>query len=161
MIDKILLKQVVEKSLEGTGLMLIDLTVNSSNEICVELDSADGVDIDSCARLTRVIEEAFDRDVEDYQLEVGSSGLTSPFKVHAQYAWNIGHDVEVLTRDGRKLHGVLSAVEDGAPLDTDVRFTIEVPVKVKEPGVKKPVIKQEAVNLNSGECKYVRCDLKF
>ena len=161
MIDKDLLARTVSDALAGTDLFLVDIAVNPANEIIVELDSPSGVDIDSCAAVTRRIEEVFDRDVEDYQLEVGSAGITSDFKIRAQYDKNVGNDVELLTRDGRKLRGVLVEVSAGEPSERDVDFTVEVPVKVKEPGAKRPVIKQEAMKLNSADCKYVRYDLKF
>ena len=161
MIDKDLLTKEIERDLEGTSLFLVELSVSLTNEICVEIDSAEGVDIEACAKLTRQIEAAFDRDKEDYELEVGSSGLTSPFKVRAQYAKNIGNDVEILTKDGRKLYGVLTEVGEGSALDKDVDFTIEVEQKVKEPGAKRPVLKKEALNLTSADCKYVRYDIKF
>lgn len=161
MIDKELLKQTVIDSMSDTDLFPVDITVSGDNDIIVEIDSATGVDIEACAAITRAIEAAFDRDTEDYSLEVGSAGITSPMKVRGQYDKNIGNDVEVLTRDGRKLHGVLSAVAEGEQCDTDVDFTLEVSVKVKEPGAKRPVTKTETLSLNSKDCKYVKYDLKF
>ena len=112
MIDKELLKASVEKAIEGTDLFIVDIKVSPQNEIVVELDSPGSIDIDTCAAVTRAIEKEFDRDVEDYELEVGSAGLTSPFKVKEQYEKNLGNDIEVLTRDGRKLQGVLTDVTD-------------------------------------------------
>ncbi len=160
MIDKERLKSVVDGWLGATPMYLTDLNVGADNAIYVEIDSDGPVDIDACAALTRHIEEAFDRDVEDYSLEVGSAGITSPLKVRRQFVKYIGEDVEVLTGDGRKIHGVLSEVsgaDDGMP----VEFTVQIPVKHKEPGVKKPVIRMEDVRLSSDICKYVRYDLKF
>lgn len=161
MIDKELLTRTVADAIAGTDLFVVDIRVTPANEITVEIDSATGVDIDACAAITRRIEDVFDRDVEDYELEVGSAGITSDFRIRAQYDKNLGNDVEVLTADGRKLRGVLTAVAGGDGADTDVDFTIEVPVKVKEPGAKRPVVRQEAVELNSRQCKYVRYDLQF
>ena len=161
MIDKDILTGTVNEAIVGTDLFVVDIKVTPDNVITVEVDSPTAVDIDECAAITRKIEEKFDRDTEDYELEVGSAGITSDFKIRAQYTKNIGNDVEVLTRDGRKLHGVLTAVAEGSPADRDVDFTVEVPVKVKEPGAKKPVIRQEALNFASADCKYVRYDLKF
>ena len=160
MIDKALLIKTVEDSLAGTDAYLVDVEIGADNRIVVEIDSETGVDIDTCAAITRRIEEVFDRDVEDYELEVGSAGITSPLKVRRQYERNVGNDVEVLTRDGRKLHGVLVEVKPGAD-DRLVDFVVEVPVKVKEPGSKKSVVKQQPVELNSAGCKYVCYDLKF
>lgn len=154
MIDKQLLKDTVEEAIAGTGLFLVDIAVKPGNNIIVELDSVDGIDIDSCVAVTKKIESVFDRDVEDYELEVGSAGLTSPFKVKAQYDKNIGNDVEILTRDGRKLSGKL--VET-----TDETFTVEVPVKVKPEGAKRPVIEMQPRTFAYGDCKSVRYKLDF
>ena len=97
------------------------------------------------------IESAFDRDVEDYELEVGSAGLTSPFKVKGQYEKNIGNEIEVLTRDGRKLTGTLQSVSpDGAA------FTMTVKEKVKEEGKKRPVIVDRSVEMNVADTRTVR-----
>ena len=160
MIDKELLTQTVTEAMSGTDLFLVDIQIRKDNNIVVELGSPTGVDIDACARITRRIEEVFDRDVEDYELEVGSAGITSPFKVREQFDMNLGNDIEVLTRDGRKMRGVLTAVEPGESR-TDVTFTFTRPVKVKEEGKKKPVTVEEAVTLNRADCKYVVYDLKF
>ncbi len=161
MIDKELLQQTVVGAMAGSDLFLVDIKVSGDNDITVEVDSATGVDIEACATITRAVEAVFDRDAEDYSLEVGSAGLTSPMRVRGQFDKNVGNDVEVLTKDGRKLHGVLAEVAEGGLADTDVDFTVETSVKVKEPGAKRPVTKTEAVRLNSNDCKYVKYDLKF
>lgn len=161
MIDKELLARTVADAISGTDLYVVDMTVSPANDITIALTSATAMDVDACAGITRRIEEVFDRDAEDYSLEVGSAGITSDFRIRVQYTKNIGNDVEVLTADGRKLRGVLTEVSAGDPTDRDVEFTVEVPVKVREPGSKRPVVKQEAVKLTSKECKYVRYDLKF
>lgn len=155
MIDKELLKRTVEDAIAGTDMFVVDVRVTPANEITVEIDSPQGIDIDTCAALTRRIEEVFDRDTEDYELEVGSAGLTAPFKVRGQYLKNIGNEVQVLTRDGRKLRGILTSVGD------DGRFTVEVPVKVKPEGVKRPVIEMQPQTFDPAECKSVEYVINF
>lgn len=154
MIDKQLLQQTVEDAISGSDIFVVDVNVAPDNNIVVELDSVSGIDIDRCVAITRKIESVFDRDVEDYQLEVGSAGLTSPFRVKAQYVKNIGNDVEILTCDGRKLSGRLVDVSDSG-------FTVEVPVKVKHPGAKRPVIEQQPETFAFGDCKTVRYKIDF
>ncbi len=156
MIDRQIIEQIVERQLEGTDCFPVEITVSPDNRINVEIDSDTGVDIDLCAEITRAIEAEVDRDVEDYELEVGSAGLTSPLKIKRQYEKNLGNEMEVLTRDGRKLTGVLSAVTDDGS-----KFTLEVSRKVKEPGQKRPVMKTEPVELEVSGCKYVRYLIKF
>ena len=139
----------------GDDLFLVDVAISADNHIVVEIDSHEGsVSIDHCVAITRAVEQAFDRDKEDYELEVGSAGLTSPFKVKAQYEKNIGNDVEVLTTQGVKLKGVLSEVGD----DT---FTIKVAKKVKPEGAKRPVIVEEDVTIKYSETKYTKYLIQF
>lgn len=154
MIDKQALQDFISTRLEGTEYFPVDLTVSKENEIKVEVDSKSGVDIDFCIELTRAIEEAFPREEEDYELEVGSAGLTSPFKVHAQYEKNIGNKVEVLTRDGRKLHGVLTSADRET-------FTIETTVKVRPEGAKRPVAQTVPETFGYADVNSVRYELEF
>lgn len=155
MIDNQLLRDAVEKAIEGTDMFVVDTRVSPNNEIVVELDSPSGLDIDTCAQVTRKIEEQFDRDAEDYELEVGSAGLTSPFKVRGQYLKNIGNEVELLTKDGRKLDGILKEVAD------DGSFTVSRLVKVKNPGDKKPRLEETDETFSPDSCKYVRYKIDF
>lgn len=154
MIDKEALTAFIERRLVDTGLYLVDVEVTPDNVICVEIDSDTGVDIDDCVGLTRDIEAEFDRDSEDYELEVGSSGLTSPFKVRRQYDKNIGKDVEVLAADGKKYKGLLLSAADET-------FTIVCEEKVKPEGAKRPVVEKVERTFRYGDVKYTKYLLQF
>ena len=103
MINKETIKQLVNDKIALSDYFLVDVTVSTSNHIVVEIDNQDGVNIDFCAELSRHIESQLDREVEDYELEVGSAGLTAPFKVIEQYHKNKGNEVDVLTKEGKKI----------------------------------------------------------
>ena len=60
---------------------IVETAVHPGNRIVVELDSESGINIDACVTLTKHIESQLDREAEDFELEVGSAGLTSPLKV--------------------------------------------------------------------------------
>lgn len=154
MIDKNELQAFVEGCLKDTEYFLTDLKVSPSNEITVEIDSLTPGDIEECVKLTRAIEDAFDRDVEDYELEVGTAGLTSPLKVRRQYDKYIGQDLEVLTSDGRKLHGMLHSVSDDG-------ISLSIQQKVKKEGCKKPVLETIDIDLPFSLIKRAVYDLKF
>ena len=132
MIDKKALEQFIEKELDGTQYFLVGVSVSTSNEIKVDIDSFESVDIDFCVSLTQRIEEEFPREPEDYELEVGSAGLTAPFRVRKQYEKNLGNEVEVLARDGKKYTGILA--EAG-----EEEFAIVATVKERPEGAKRPV----------------------
>ena len=154
MIDRDLLRTTVEEAIQGTDIFLVDLRIEPGNRIVVEIDSPDGLDIDTCASITKKIEAAFDRDKEDYELEVGSAGLTAPFKVKQQYLKNLGKEVEVITTDGKKIKGILSAVNDGD-------YVVEVPTKVKEPGDKRPKTVNVPTVINFDQTKSAKHIITF
>lgn len=154
MIDKAALAEFIEGRLEGTSYFPVDLKVTPSNEITVEIDSMESVDIDFCIRLTHEIEDAFPRNDEDYELEVGSAGLTSPFKVKKQYEKNLGNEVEVLAADGKKYKGTLTEAAD----DT---FTVVSLEKVKKEGAKRPVEEEVTRIFPYNEVKYTKYLLQF
>lgn len=144
----------MEKELEGSDLYLVDVKVNPGNLIEVEIDSDNPVSIEECEKLTREIEKEFDRDKEDYTLEVGSAGITSPFKVRRQYQKYIGQEVETLTKEGKKLSGLLKSAGEND-------FTISVKEKVKKPEQKRPVIEEVDHTFGYDEVKYTKYILKF
>ena len=133
MIDKSKVKDLVCQWLEGKEYFLVDAAVDSQNKITVEIDHKDGVWIEDCCDLSKFIEEHFDRDVEDFELEVGSAGIGQPFKVLQQYVNSIGYDVELLTADGKKMEGCLKGADENG-------FVVTVQEKQKLEGKKRPVI---------------------
>ncbi len=154
MIDKDKLERFIVERLEDTEYFLVDVSVSADNRIVVEIDGVQGVDIDACADLTRAVEAEFDRDEEDYELEIGSAGLTSPFKVKAQYVKNLGNDVEVLTAEGKKLRGKLSDAGEN-------EFTIVVEEKVKREGEKRPSLEEVRYTFPYSDVKYTKYLLQF
>ena len=134
----------------GTDCFLVDVRVSPDNVLTVEIDNEEGVDIDRCVALHRFLESKLNRDVEDYELEVGSAGITSPFKVLGQYKKNIGNEVEVLTKDGRKLKSA----------DAD-RFVVTVTRKVKSETSKRKVEVEEDIVLGYDEVKYTKYLIRF
>ncbi len=154
MIDKELIAQTVRAHLVNTDCFLVSVSVSAANEIVVEIDSETGIDVDFCAELSRHIEAQLDRDADDFSLEVGSAGITAPFKVQAQYAKNLGNEVELLTKDGRKLSGILSRVDDAG-------FAVETTKMVKPEGAKRKVAQTETLDFGYDDTKYIRAVLKF
>lgn len=154
MIDKVKVKSIVDEWLEGKEYFLVDVDVTPDDRITVEIDHHDGVWIEDCVELSRFIESHFDRDEEDFELEVGSAGLGQPFKVEQQYVNCIGKDVEVLDADGKKYKGKLTKVE--AP-----QFTILTQVKQKQEGKKRPILAEVERTFSMSEVKYCKYVIDF
>ncbi len=103
------IEAVVNEFTEGTDLFLVEVKVSPMNEIEVIVDSDTGVSIDRCVALSRAIEAALDRDVEDFELSVMSAGIGQPLKLERQYRKAVGHPVSVVLKDGMKYTGTLES----------------------------------------------------
>ena len=101
----------MEKHLEGSDVFIVEVKVGSANDIRVQVDNPEGISIGSCASISRYLNEALDREVEDFALQVSSPGLSSPFRVKQQYEKNVGRRVEIVLNEGEKLEGVLENVD--------------------------------------------------
>jgi ribosome maturation factor RimP len=122
MIDRTKIEESVKECIRGTDLFLVAVKVSSSNKITVLADTKEGITIDECASLHRHIEKDFDRDVEDFELQVSSPGLDMPFGVIEQYYKNEGKKVSVVDNDGLKYTGILKNVTKGGfDLETEVK----------------------------------------
>jgi ribosome maturation factor RimP len=130
MIHKNVVEEIVNEGLSESDSFLVDVIVRPGNTIIVEIDNEEGIDIEECIKLSKFVESKLDREVEDYELEVGSAGITSPFKVLKQYLKNIDNEVEVLSKNGKKIAGVLRKADEQS-------FVVGVPVKMKVEGEKR------------------------
>lgn len=154
MIDKNVVKALVEEWLKDKEYFLVDLNISPDDKITVEIDHADGVWIEDCAKLSQYIEDHLNRDEEDYELEVGSAGLGQPFKVARQYEIFVGEPVEVLDADGKKTRGVLKSVSGHD-------FIVTVSEKVKVEGKKRPVMMDVDHDFNMDTVKYTKYLINF
>ena len=154
MIDKNVVKTIVEEWLQEGEYFLVDVVMTPDYRIVVEIDHADGVWIEDCAALSRFVQERVGDELGDYELEVGSAGLGQPFKVARQYVNHIGKEVEVLTSDGKKVQGVLTSVDGTA-------FTVTVKEKQKVEGKKRPVIADVEKAFDMNDVKYTKYLLSF
>ena len=145
----------IEQFLAGTGYELITLTIHPDNSILVEVDRLEGTDVDFCGELNRALVEFLEAQGEpDYSLEVGSVSLVAPFKTKMQYNKHLGHDVEVLQADGKKLRGQLVSVDEET-------FSVDVEEKVAVEGKKRKQTQIITHTWRYDEPKYVKYDLKF
>lgn len=154
MIDKNAVKAIVDEWLEGNDYFLVDILFTPDDRIVVEIDHADGVWIEDCAELSRLLQERLGEELGDYELEVGSAGIGQPFKVMQQYVNHIGKEVEVLAADGRKYQGLLKSVDGKS-------FVLTVREKQKIEGKKRPVMVDVDMTFDADNVKYTKYLLSF
>ena len=154
MITKEQINTIINEKLEEDNCFLVDIKVSSGNKITVLIDSVDGINIDYCIQISRLIEGSLDREVEDFELEVSTPGLGQPLKVHQQYLKNIGRNVEVTPLEGSPLKGKLTEVSENG-------ITIEEEKKVKIEGKKKKELKIFSHKYMFDEIKSVKVIISF
>jgi ribosome maturation factor RimP len=119
--------KLIESHLDGSDNFLVDVIVKPGNKISVFIDGDHGVNIESCRELNHYINECLDRDTEDYDLTVSSAGADRPLKLARQYKKNLGKSLEVVTKAGEKLTGIVSMADE-----TGIELEIEPLKKLKK-----------------------------
>ena len=130
MIEKSKIKTIVEENIQDTDFFIVDISISSSNKIRVIIDGMKGVGIDDCVRISRAIESNFDREQEDFELEVSSFGIGQPLKKNLQYEKNLGRKIEITDENNIKHQGILKNHSENS-------ITIEIIKKIKEEGAKR------------------------
>ncbi len=148
------IQEIAEQLMEGTELFLVELKLSKENVIQVFIDSPNGVDIDTCGKFSRALEERLNRDEEDFELTVSSAGIGYPFKVPGQYLKNIGKRVTVQTTDRTVQEGILlSWSETGIVLECEEKRTIA--------GKKKKEMVKVTITLSPEEVKEIKDVVSF
>jgi ribosome maturation factor RimP len=125
MISEQRIKDLTTSHLEGTDRFAVSVAVKSDNRIRIFIDSDTCVLIEHCIELSKFIESQLNRDDEDFELNVSSSGLDQPYKLSRQYIKNIGREVSVHLKDNSKAEGTLTEANENG-------FSIKQITKVKK-----------------------------
>ncbi|MFN8239313.1 MAG: ribosome assembly cofactor RimP [Bacteroidales bacterium] len=151
MIDRKQIEDAVRGYVAGTPLFLVAVKVSSTGKVTVLADRKEGITIEECVDLSRFIEKTFDREKEDYELQVSSPGIDMPFVVIEQYYKNEGKEIEVLDNEGKKWAGILRNVTTGG-------FELIITVKRKKSKTEAEVTEK---SFNYEQVKSAKEVLKF
>jgi ribosome maturation factor RimP len=154
MVEREIISRLVEEKLADTANYLTGVEVKPGNLIVVEIDNDEGVSIDDCAALSHYLESQLDRETEDFELEVGSVGITSPFKVLKQYTKNVGKEVEVQLKSGTKLTGILKYADANG-------IVLNIEKQVKPEGAKRKQTVKQDLPFPMNEIKYTKYVIRF
>jgi ribosome maturation factor RimP len=110
--------KLVETTLAGLGLELVDLEISGRGLMRVLMDKPEGIALDDCELVSNQLTRLFAVEgVEFDRLEVSSPGLDRPLKKEADFVRFGGQKAQLKLRmpmAGRKnFVGVLGAVENG------------------------------------------------
>jgi len=147
-------KDIVDEALAlNESLYLIEISISVNNKVQVVVDGDNGVSLSECMRISRVINDNFDREVEDFSLEVTTPDIAHPLKVKRQYIKNLNRILKVKTAEEELEGTLISADED----------TIVLQWKAREPKLvgKGKVTVDKVVTLGYNEIKEAKVKILF
>ncbi|MFT6870416.1 MAG: ribosome maturation factor RimP [Polaribacter sp.] len=105
--DQTKVKDLVNEALAlNESLYLIDLVISANNKIQITVDGDNGVPLSECIRISRSVDNNFDREEEDFSLEVSTPDISHPLKLKRQYVKNINRILKVKL-DEEEIEGTL------------------------------------------------------
>ena len=110
--DQRKVKDLIDEALAlNESLYLIDLSISENNKIQVVVDGDNGVPLSECIRISRSVDNNFDREEEDFSLEVSTPDISHPLKLKRQYIKNINRILKVKTSE-EELEGTLQEADE-------------------------------------------------
>ncbi|WP_375722705.1 ribosome maturation factor RimP [Arcobacter sp. KX21116] len=107
------LEESIEMTVKGCGVELYDILTTKENDrdiFRIYITSKDGVSLDKCAEISRLVSPILDTNEPmygKYNLEVSSPGIERRLKRTAHYISSIGEKVKVKDFDKNVLKGEL------------------------------------------------------
>jgi ribosome maturation factor RimP len=152
--DQTAVKVTVEEALAlNESLYLIELSISVNNKVQVVVDGDNGVSLSETMRISRAINDNFDREVEDFSLEVSTPDIAHPLKVKRQYIKNLNRILKVKTA-GEEFEGTLLSAD---------KDTIVLQWKAREPKAigKGKVTVDKTATLEYNEIKEAKVKILF
>jgi len=154
MIDKKKIQKIAESAELDKEFIVVDIEVKPVNKFTVFLESLDGISISDCVKVSRHIEQHFNRDEEDYELNVSSAGIDKPLTAPLQFIKNIGRVAEVITTNDKKQKGVLKAYSTKS-------ITLAYSDKEKAEGSNKKILVEKEIEIEFNNIKTVTIVVSF
>jgi len=96
---------------------IVDLVIAPNHHIGVFIDGDEGVSLDTCTQISRILESMLDPDqalAGGYELEVSSPGVSRPLKFLRQYLKHTGRTLRIKLNTYEELEGTLLSTSHDA-----------------------------------------------
>ena len=148
------LKDIVDEALAlNESLYLIELSISVNNKVQVVIDGDNGVSLSETMRISRAINDNFDREVEDFSLEVSTPDIAHPLKVKRQYIKNLNRILKVKTEE-EELEGTLVTADED-------KIVLQWKAREPKPVGKGKITVDKTVTLEYTEIKEAKVKILF
>lgn len=154
MIQESTIRTLIDETIEGTEIFLVDLKISAGNKISVQVDAIGGLPITDCIKVSRGIEHNLDREVEDFSLDVSSPGLDKPLKVFRQYEKNIGRSIKITMIDEGVFDAKIISVDEP-------KIELETEEVITKSDALEHVKKGDKVVLSQADIKEAKINISF
>lgn len=92
---------------------IVDLVVAPNHHIGVFIDGDEGVSLDTCTQISRILESILDAEPtlgSIYELEVSSPGVSRPLKFLRQYLKHVGRTLKIKLITYEQIEAVLTSI---------------------------------------------------
>ena len=92
---------------------IVDLVVAPNHHIGVFIDGDEGVSLDTCTQISRILESILDAEPTlggIYELEVSSPGVSRPLKFLRQYLKHVGRTLKIKLITYEQIEAVLKSI---------------------------------------------------
>lgn len=92
---------------------IVDLVVAPNHHIGVFIDGDEGVSLDTCTQISRILESILDAEPTlggIYELEVSSPGVSRPLKFLRQYLKHVGRTLKIKLVTYEQIEAVLTSI---------------------------------------------------
>lgn len=92
---------------------IVDLVVAPNHHIGVFIDGDEGVSLDTCTQISRILESILDAEPTlggIYELEVSSPGVSRPLKFLRQYLKHVGRTLKIKLITYEQIEAVLTSI---------------------------------------------------
>ena len=152
--DQTAVKATVEEALAlNESLYLIELSISVNNKVQVVVDGDNGVSLSETMRISRAINDNFDREVEDFSLEVSTPDIAHPLKIKRQYIKNLNRILKVKTEE-EEVEGTLVAADED-------KIVLQWKAREPKPVGKGKVTVDKTVTLGYNEIKEAKVKILF
>lgn len=146
MITKENIEEIIAAGWDRDDLFVTQITVAPGNNIRILIDGDQGVNLDDCVALSRLVEGSYDREVEDFSLDVLTHGVTESLVVPRQYIKNVGRDIKVKTIADESIEGLLKEANDS-------RIVVYFTYKERVEGKKKKIVVEKNLEIPYDQIK--------
>lgn len=146
MITKENIEEIIAAGWDRDDLFVTQITVAPGNNIRILIDGDQGVNLDDCVALSRLVEGSYDREVEDFSLDVLTHGVTESLVMPRQYIKNVGRDIKVKTIADESIEGLLKEANDS-------RIVVYFTYKERVEGKKKKIVVEKNLEIPYDQIK--------